>query len=490
MCGSPAGGTSTPGTQPMGIVTRIAAITGPALQRLLACCLLLHWGPVQAHVADRYTVVTGVTVIDGTDGPPRTDALVVIRNDRIAGIGRDGQIAVPAGASVIEARGKWMIPGLIDAHVHFFQSGGLYTRPDVIDLRRIRPYDEEIAGIRERLPATLGRYLASGVTSVVDLAGPRWTYELRALADGAADSPRVMLSGPALAASLPPGLDGRHAPAVEVRSPGQARAAVQRLAASQPDFLKVWFSPHPGMNLDPEFAWIGAAIDEAHTLGLRVAAHATRLDVARRMVDAGADILVHSVDDRPIDRELLSAMRDGGVLYIPTLGVSRRYAEVLGQRLALTPFEQAMGDARVIASLDDLPRLFRGYRPSQPARDNRVARENLLRVHRAGITIAAGSDAGNIGSLHGPGLHRELELMVDAGLTPAEVLRAATQGGARVMGRSRELGQLRPGMLADLVLLDADPRIDIRNTRRIALVMAGGRVVWCGPDLQAVQCPG
>ena len=79
--------------------------------------------------------------------------------------------------------------------------------------------------------------------------------------------------------------------------------------------------------------------------------------------------------------------------------------------------------------------------------------------------------------------------MVDAGLTPAEVLRAATQGGARVMGRSRELGQLQPGMLADLLLLDADPRIDIRNTRHIALVMSGGRVVRCGPHLQAAQCP-
>ena len=243
------------------------------------------------------------------------------------------------------------------------------------------------------------------------------------------------------------------------------------------------------MNLAHEFTWIRAAIREAHTLGLRVAVHATQLEIARRMVDAGADILVHSIDDRPIDRELLSAMRAGGVLYIPTLGVSRRYAEVLGQQLELTPFEQAMGDAGVIASLDDLPRLYQGYRRHQSLKDNRVARENLLRVHRAGITIAAGSDAGNIGSLHGPGLHRELELMVDAGLTPSDVLIAATRGGAQVMGHSRELGRLEPGLLADLLLLDADPQKDIRNARRIAMVMKGGRILYCKSGLQLASCP-
>jgi imidazolonepropionase-like amidohydrolase len=428
-------------------------------------------------------------VIDGIAEAPPEKAVVVIRNDRIDAIARKGEGATPAGARVMDVSGKWIIPGLIDAHVHFFQSGGLYTRPDVIDLRHIRSYEDEIASIREQLPETLNRYLASGITSVVDLAGPGWTHELRALASDTTASPRVMLSGPGLTAQLPAGLDGKHAPAFVVRSPDEARAYVRRLAAQRPDFLKIWFSPARGMNLAREFTWIRAATREAHTLGLRVAVHATQLEMARRMVDAGADILVHSIDDRPIDRELLSAMRAGGVMYIPTLGVSRRYAEVLGQQLELTPFERAMGDAGVIASLDDLSRLYKGYLPPQQLNDNRVARENLLRVHRAGITIAAGSDAGNIGSLHGPGLHRELELMVDAGLTPRDVLHAATRGGAQVMGRSRELGRLEPGMLADLLLLDADPQKDIRNTRRIAMVMRGGRVLYCKPELQLAGCP-
>jgi len=435
------------------------------------------------------TALAGATLFDGSGEKPLLDAVVVVRDNRIVDVGPASRVSIPAEATVTDLRGKWVVPGLVDAHVHFFQSGGLYTRPDVIDLRDVYPYDREIADIRRKLPATLGRYIASGVTSVVDMAGPAWTYELRRLAGSVAASPRVVLTGPALAPELRPGLDGDDAPAVVVRTPTQARWTVNALAARQPDLLKIWFAPSPGMDLEREFQWVHAAIDEAHELGLRVAVHATQLKIAREMVLAGVDILVHSVDDELIEPELLSHMRERGVLYIPTLGVGRRYAEVLGQRLALSPFERAMADSDVVASFDDLRWLTRGRARKRSVPDNRIANENLLRVHRAGIRIAAGSDAGNIGSLHGPGLHHELELMVEAGLTPAQVLQAATRGGAEVMGRGNELGRLQPGMLADLLVLDANPLADIRNTRRIVMVMKGGQVLRCHAKALPAGCP-
>ncbi len=436
------------------------------------------------------TVLAGATVFDGDGGQSIPNAVVVLRDDRIVDIGPADRVSIPAGSAVTDVDGKWIIPGLIDAHVHFFQSGSLYTRPDVIDLRHIRPYDREIATIREQLPSTLARYIASGVTSVVDMAGPAWTYDLRRITGGPSVLPRVALAGPALAPELRPGLDGDDAPAVVVRTPEQARRAVRALAARQPDLLKLWFAPSPGMDLEPEFRWVYAAIDEAHEQGLRVAVHATQLNLAREMVLAGADILVHSIDDGIIESELLLRMQERGLLYIPTLGVGRRYAEVLGQQLELSSIERAFGDRDVIASLDDLRWISRERAHRRSVPDNHIANENLLRVHRAGIRIAAGSDAGNIGSLHGPGLHYELELMVEAGLTPAQVLLSATRGGAAVMGRGNELARLQPGMLADLLVLEANPLADIRNTRRIVMVVKGGQVMSCDAEALPACCPG
>jgi len=445
------------------------AVTGPAAAGMLA--------------------LTGATVFDGTGAEPVADSTLLIRDDRITAVGPAHRVAVPAGAQVLRVTGTWILPGLIDAHVHFFQSGGLYTRPDIIDLRQVRPYEEEIAALRARLPDTLARYTASGVTAVADLAGPDWVYDLRGLSAEQADAPRVLLSGPGLAPYLPRGLDGRHAPALVVRTPAQARAGVRRLAQRQPDVLKIWFVPRSGMDLDREFEWVQAAVDSAHAQGLRVAAHATQREIARRMVKAGVDILVHSIDDQPVDQALLERLRANHVLYIPTLGVALRYAEVLGQQLRLTPFERARGDPGVIASLDDLVWLLPGRRRASGLPDNREARENLVRVHAAGVPVAAGSDAGNIGTLHGPALHRELELMVQAGLSPAEVLVTATRGGAEVMGRSGELGCLAPGCRADLVVLEDSPLADIRNTTRIGLVMVNGRIVHCDANRLPAGCP-
>jgi hypothetical protein len=169
------------------------------------------------------------------------------------------------------------------------------------------------------------------------------------------------------------------------------------------------------------------------------------------------------------------------VVYTTTLVVQEGYREVLGRHVELTPIERRLGDPEVIASWDDLDTLpldlvpdWVGPRPPRPL--DPIMAANLVRVQEAGVTIAAGSDAGNIGTLHGPALHRELELMVEAGLTPMQALVAATRGSAAVMGRSDELGTLEPGKLADMVLLEADPLADIRNTQRIHRVVKGGEV--------------
>ena len=448
-----------------------------------------------ASAGEASVVLLGAVVIDGTGAPPIADAAVLIQDGRVAAVGPRGRVDLPDGAKLIEIPGKWIIPGLIDAHVHFFQSSGLYTRPDIIDLRDVRPYEEEIARIKARLEQTLARYLASGVTSVIDIGGPLWTFGVRDLARGTLWAPRVAVSGPLLATYAPPELMGGDPPIIKIGSPAQARAEVRRRLQHKPDLVKIWFV-FPGLGIARELEWVRAAIAESHAAGTPVAVHATQLRVARAVIEAGADILAHGVDDGPLDEALLAMMKARGAVYIPTLMVKEGYREVLGRDVRLSEMERRLGDAEAIASFDDpatLPRrllsLWRRWR--HPPSIDPILLRNLARVQAAGVTIAAGSDAGNIGTLHGPALHRELELMAQGGaLTPMQVLLAATRGGAKAMGRSGELGTLEPGKLADMVILDADPLADIRNTRRIHRVVKGGIMLRSEDILAAVGLPG
>ncbi len=427
----------------------------------------------------------GATVIDGTGRTPIANAQVVVSGERIVTVGpRPRQ--PPPSVRAIDVTGKWIIPGMIDAHVHFFQSGGLYARPDIIDLRARRPYAEETADVRARIGETLARYLASGITAVVDVGGPMWNFAVREQARRTPTAPRIAVAGPLLATFAPPQLTGDDPPIVRIRTADEARAEVRRQLALGPDLIKIWFV-FPGPDIEPEMGWVRAAIKEAHAGGARVVAHATQRRVARAVVTAGIDILAHGIDDGPIDAGLLALIKAKGVIYTTTLGVHGGYARVFGRVVKLNAIERRLGDPRAIASFADLARVSR--RPTPPPFDP-VAGSNLGRVRAHGVVVAAGSDAGNIGTLHGPALHRELALMVEGGgLTPLEALIAATRGGAAVMGRSTELGTLEPGKLADMVILDGDPLADIRNTRRIFRVVKGGVILDPSEIISAVSVP-
>lgn len=425
--------------------------------------------------SEALTAFVGATVIDGTGSAPRPNAVVLVAGERIAAIGSREEVPIPEGAQVVEANGQWIVPGLIDAHIHFFQSGGLYTRPDIVDLRHIRPYAQEIARIRQQLPQTLTRYLASGVTAVMDVGGPFWTFEVRGLARQRKAAPRVAVAGPLIATYLPSELKTDDPPLIKVGSPEEARAAARRILAKQPELIKIWFIPLPGRSLAAQTELVRAAIEESHAAGVRVIVHATQLEVARAAVQAGADILAHSVEDRRVDEAFVKLLKERDVVYVTTLMVNEGYQEVLGQQVELTDIERRLGDPEVIATFDDWaqrPPWEKWQRFRWP--DQKVLFWNLKRLQQSGVTIAAGTDAGNIGTLHGPALHRELELMAQAGLSPQEILTAATQGGARVMGRISELGSLEKGKFADFLLLKADPLADITHLRRIFRVVKGG----------------
>ena len=189
-----------------------------------------------------YTALVGATALIGDSLSTVHDATIVLQGNRIVAAGPSGSVHVPAGAKHVVLHDKYVLPGLIDSHVHFFQSGGLFTRPDTIDLRSVRPYAEELAWIDAQMPDTFVRYLRAGITSVSDVGGPFWNYDVRARAARTALAPRVAAAGPLISSVdrsiLSPSGDP---PIVRIDDPEAARELVRREAERRTDFVKLWW---------------------------------------------------------------------------------------------------------------------------------------------------------------------------------------------------------------------------------------------------------
>ncbi|OLD03437.1 MAG: hypothetical protein AUI99_04470 [Gemmatimonadetes bacterium 13_1_40CM_3_69_22] len=429
--------------------------------------------------------LVGATLVDGTGAAPVGDAVVVMRDGRIACAGSRAACPVPADADSVNAAGKWIIPGLIDTHVHFSQTGWVDGRPDALDLRDRYPYAQVEADLHAQPERLYRSYLCSGVTSVFDVGGYPWTLELQERTARSTTAPRVVAAGPLLSTidfwlNLP---DQRQF--IYMSDEAAVRAAVRAHKAWGAAAIKVWYimPPQP-----PDTARVSALVhaagDEARKVGLPLIVHATGLWEAKDAVRAGARVLVHSVWSAPVDDEFLTLVRRQGTIYVPTLTVPDGYRQVSARR-----FER---DRQPLACVDPATRVkalatdtvARAQRLSAAAVDERAARTarnlaqglaNLKRVHDAGIPVALGTDAGNPLTLHGASVFMELEAMQAAGLAPRDVLISATRTAAIASGLD-STGTVAAGSVADLVVLDADPLADVRNVRRIALVVRRGEI--------------
>src|SRR5436305_2771515 len=396
-----------------------------------------------AH-AEKIALIGG-TVINPADGKITRNATVFVDNGRITNIAAN--MVMKFGGRTIDCAGKFILPGYIDTHVHFFQSGDLFTRPDVVDLTKVRPYPDEIAWIKRNLPDTVGRYLRSGITSVVDVGGPFWNFEMRKIANSTTKAPRVVVAGPLISSVSRPQLDLGDPPIVKIDTPDQAREFVRKLAAQNPDLVKIWYIVDKDHPVDSFRPIVRATVEESHARKIRVAVHATELETARAAVEEGADVLVHSVIDKEVDVASVKLLTDHHIILCPTLVVFERYGRTFANKLNLTPEEKAWGNPEVIASLDvtkipsdKLPeRIKTALSKPDEALDRikktyDVAFKNLKTLDDAGVTIAAGTGAGNIGTIHAPALFREFQLMKEAGLTPMQILQSATWNAAQLFG--------------------------------------------------------
>src|ERR1051325_3349683 len=437
--------------------------------------------------AERISLIGG-TVINPADGKVLPNATVVIDGDKIERVAIGKQDAASLGKQ-IECVGKFILPGYIDTHVHFFQSGDLFTRPDGADFNNVRPYKDEVAWIKSHLDDTFSRYLRCGITSVVDVGGPMWNFEVRKRANTTARAPRVAVAGPLISSVSREKLDLGDPPIVKIDTPDQARGFVRKLAEQKADLVKIWYIVDQEHPVDSFRPIVRATVEESHAHKIRVAVHATELETARAAVEEGADILVHSVIDKPVDDAFVKLLKDRHVILCPTLVVFERYGRVFSQQLNLTPEEQAWGNPEVIATLDvtkiptdKLPdRIKQALADPKAAMDRinktyEVALPNLKKLEDDGVTIAAGTDAGNIGTIHGPALFREFQLMKQAGLTNLQILQCATANAAKLFGgdAGAHVGKVEDGNFAELVILNSNPLDDIAHTSDIDTVIKNG----------------
>lgn len=442
------------------------------------------------------TYIKDVTVADVEARRLLTHQTVVFESGLITKI-QSAKVKIPEKAHIIDGKGKYLIPGLVDAHIHFFQSGGLYTRPDAIDLQSVRSYEKEVSENDQGFEDKLRRYLQQGITTVVDVGSNIPYLKRREEVRGQGYAPQIFMTGPLLTTYVPKiyrGL-GDTSPFSLVSTPDEGRAMVRRQLPFKPDFIKIWYIlGADGLPIKESAVknqpLVRAIIEEAHRHGLRVAVHAPERIAAQLAVESGCDFLVHSVEDELLNDELIQLIKKRNVVLCPTLIVSDGYARSLGQNLNFTNRELLTADPFQLGSLFDLRhipdtstvnkykrRINDPQRVSEQSQANEICRKNLKRLVDAGVMVATGTDAGNIGTLHASSYLPEVLAMREAGLSNWQILVASTINGARMLGMEKDFGSVKAGRRADMLLLNSNPLDNIENLADIAVVINRGVVI-------------
>ena len=415
------------------VVTRLAGL-------LLA--ILLSASAARAQV----TAIQHATVIDGTGAGPRADVTLVLENGRIREMGASSSLRLPAGANAIDAKGKFVVPGIINAHGH----------------------------VGDNRDPQLRQYALYGVTTTTSMAmdpddiAPFKDRQKHGDLRGAR-----ILTVKYRFSTLP-------VPGPAIRTPEAARAKVDEIVAAGADFIKVWVDPQEGKvpRLTPEFC--AAVFEQARKHGKTTMAHIVEHEDARKMVDLGVNILVHDVRDRVLDADFIATLKQKNVSVVPTLA-REEFLFVYGQsppwledpffRKGLRGDQTAGLGAKIAqqAKAGNLARLKQAFETDKI---------NLKKLVDGGVRVALGTDSGGDPQryfIQGFAEHHQMELMVQAGLTPMQVIQSFSQKAAETLRIDKDFGTLARGKAADLLVLDKNPLEDIRNMRSIAAVYLGGR---------------
>ena len=397
-----------------------------------------------------YTAFTGGTIIDGSGADPIENAVLLIENGRVLAIGVKGDVDIPDGAMLHDVSGKTIIPGIINGHGHVGNAkgieGGHYSRENVID--------------------NLSIYARYGITTVVSLGDDRKeAVALRAVNDPASTGrARLFIAGEVVTGN----------------TPEEAVAVVDSNHHMGVDFMKIRVDDNLGTGEKMSEEIYRAVINRSHALGYKIATHMYYLEDARKLLEAGSDLIAHSVRDAPVDEAFIRLIKEKNVGYCPTL--TREVSTfVYGDTAAFfsDPFFTREYDATTVEPLKDPARQLQVQNNKSALTYKRqlpVAMANLKTLSDQGVPIVFGTDSGVPTRFMGYFEHMEMEMMADAGLTPMQIIKSATKNAAEYLGL-KDLGTLSPGHRADFIVLDSDPMEDIRNVREISAVYIGAAEV-------------
>ena len=438
------------------------------------------------------------------------DATLLVSHGKIDAIIPGSQPVNPRYKQ-IDLKGGWVIPGLIDGHIHLNQSGSAFARPDIIDATEVTSYQQEQHWLKENLPEILSNYTRAGVTTVFDMGGPSGWLDYYGQRMKSPNVPTIFAAAELISSTTVPALNDSGPVFLQALSTDEALATITMQANLPVNIAKFVWTGEAGLS-PAELAYrFGPAIKAAHDAGLIVAVHAEQLDYAKAAINAGADILVHGVITDRIDEEFITLAKSRGTVYMPTLSAHKHYKDIFLKQLTLpnditgayadyvtSSFNALYQNPALTGQMFNVMRKYLPYvdTPAQTlllteqekaivaqlaamfsATIERIQKDNLKRAADAGIKLAFGTDAGNPGTLHGQAIFGEMQAWIDAGIPAVDIVTAMTIGNAVAFQIVDKQGSIASGKDASFAVFKENPLTPKLPSKRPVLVVKNGHIV-------------